>query len=502
MEGLRKQAANGFSRINFLPAPGDHKHELITIASAGSPLERQYLPLSRILKNEPIQNPPPPALRLVKLYMEYTLPSNLTQPPTINASREQVEQLWKWFNLDPMAIHYISKGIRGLHAYQHRLPSSQPPHHGDRSHYQFMATSYAFCIIWTHDLKNQVTSGVAIVRTNYRDRLESCLEALEMQTQAVQHPLCLLMALTMEAVEHASHDSVICQSRIIEIELKTGFNPWNSSLDQQEPPGSMSLDEATTAFRCAGAVLIKLEDHLLHMGSLSHLAESLKQAGFTGSLVGGCSEEVVADIAAGVHEISQQMARWEMRLQYLKERGNNQLHVVNTILNRHDAASSIDIARSAREDSLSMKFITIITMLFLPGTFLATLFAIPSLQWQSDPVVQGNHWIYWAVNIFLTVLVFISWRVLVRREQDQHHNQRKPQALQPWQPWQTWFARENRPPATAEGMTTTTCATGEGLVQRVGAGFGAPLLLLDMENKAVFGRRGGVQTRVSAVAEV
>ncbi|KAK4452122.1 hypothetical protein QBC34DRAFT_377619 [Podospora aff. communis PSN243] len=49
------------------------------------------------------------------------------------------------------------------------------------------------------------------------------------------------------------------------------------------------------------------------------------------------------------------------------------------------------------------------TMVFLPGTFLATLFAIPSLRWDSDSVIQDNFWVYWAFAIPATLLVLVFW---------------------------------------------------------------------------------------------
>lgn len=59
-----------------------------------------------------------------------------------------------------------------------------------------------------------------------------------------------------------------------------------------------------------------------------------------------------------------------------------------------------------------MKTIAVMTMAFLPATFFAALFAIPSLDWKSDTVVQSNHWIYWAFTVPATGLVFLIWLLL------------------------------------------------------------------------------------------
>lgn len=60
-----------------------------------------------------------------------------------------------------------------------------------------------------------------------------------------------------------------------------------------------------------------------------------------------------------------------------------------------------------------MKTMAVMAMAFLPGTFLAALFAIPSLEWTGDPwtgVIRPNHWVYWAFTLPATALVFSTLR--------------------------------------------------------------------------------------------
>jgi len=56
-----------------------------------------------------------------------------------------------------------------------------------------------------------------------------------------------------------------------------------------------------------------------------------------------------------------------------------------------------------------MKVIAVMTMAFLPATFIAALFAVPSLKWDASPVMQDNFWIYWVFAIPLTAMVFVCW---------------------------------------------------------------------------------------------
>lgn len=70
-----------------------------------------------------------------------------------------------------------------------------------------------------------------------------------------------------------------------------------------------------------------------------------------------------------------------------------------------------------------MKTIAVMTMLFLPGTFYAAVFALPTLRWntQEPRVVQPEFWIFWAFTIPSTIIVLLT-SVLM-------HNHKKTMAL-------------------------------------------------------------------------
>lgn len=84
---------------------------------------------------------------------------------------------------------------------------------------------------------------------------------------------------------------------------------------------------------------------------------------------------------------------------------------------RQDTIASMELTRGAKADSSSMKVIAVMTMIFLPGTFFAALFAIPSLKWDNQDVVGEKFWIYWAFTIPFTLLIFFLWLVITQRSQ-------------------------------------------------------------------------------------
>ncbi|CAG8956160.1 hypothetical protein HYFRA_00012077 [Hymenoscyphus fraxineus] len=113
-----------------------------------------------------------------------------------------------------------------------------------------------------------------------------------------------------------------------------------------------------------------------------------------------------------------------------RAKANNQLNRtgLESRLTSQTNTLSYQIASETRSDSSAMKAIAVLTMIFLPGTFLASFFAMPLFNWDSETqagVVNGRFWIYWAVTIPGTLLVLASWRA--------------------WWVWREWdFAKEGR----------------------------------------------------------
>jgi Mg2+ and Co2+ transporter CorA len=74
------------------------------------------------------------------------------------------------------------------------------------------------------------------------------------------------------------------------------------------------------------------------------------------------------------------------------------------------------IADATKRDSSAMKTIAIMTMAFLPATFLATLFALPVLEWEYKTDIQLNGFqLYWVLAILSTTVIFIAWALVTQR---------------------------------------------------------------------------------------
>ncbi|KAJ3515356.1 hypothetical protein NLJ89_g1806 [Agrocybe chaxingu] len=107
-----------------------------------------------------------------------------------------------------------------------------------------------------------------------------------------------------------------------------------------------------------------------------------------------------------------------------RERVGIQINLFFNLANQLDSRTNLDIARltskisvSAQRDSSAMKTIAIVTMFFLPGTFVSSLFSMVFFDTQPDSsgrpllLVGSQIWIYFVTTVVLTLLVLSVWGV-------------------------------------------------------------------------------------------
>ncbi|KAL2132605.1 hypothetical protein VTI74DRAFT_3595 [Chaetomium olivicolor] len=66
----------------------------------------------------------------------------------------------------------------------------------------------------------------------------------------------------------------------------------------------------------------------------------------------------------------------------------------------------------ARQDNSVMKSIALLTMIFLPATFISALFSTTFFNYGDDGrwLISGKLWIYWAATVPATIIIVILWR--------------------------------------------------------------------------------------------
>jgi hypothetical protein len=107
----------------------------------------------------------------------------------------------------------------------------------------------------------------------------------------------------------------------------------------------------------------------------------------------------------------------------LRGRAQSQIDLLFSVVSQRDSLLSqkanelnFEVARSTKEDSISMSTFTFITAVFLPPTFIATLFSMSMFDWMvgsgSDDgqnTMSKKFWIFWVAALPLTALTIGGW---------------------------------------------------------------------------------------------
>ncbi|KAK7417907.1 hypothetical protein QQZ08_011447 [Neonectria magnoliae] len=90
-------------------------------------------------------------------------------------------------------------------------------------------------------------------------------------------------------------------------------------------------------------------------------------------------------------------------------------------LNLQIAGEQRRIAHASKRDSTAMKTLSLMGALFLPGTYLASVFSMTFFNFEdgASPVVSVQVWIYFAVTIPITALIVGAWLWIDKHRMEQ-----------------------------------------------------------------------------------
>ncbi|KAI0024804.1 hypothetical protein F4780DRAFT_725055 [Xylariomycetidae sp. FL0641] len=93
-------------------------------------------------------------------------------------------------------------------------------------------------------------------------------------------------------------------------------------------------------------------------------------------------------------------------------------------LNLEMAAQQRRLAHASKRDSTAMKTLSLLGAVFLPGTFLSSVFSMTFFDFHigepKGPEVSSELWIYVVITVPLTLLIVVSWWWLDRRREKRY----------------------------------------------------------------------------------
>lgn len=112
-----------------------------------------------------------------------------------------------------------------------------------------------------------------------------------------------------------------------------------------------------------------------------------------------------------------------------QERIQNQIQLAYNL-------TAAGLAEATRKDSQAMIAIAFITLVFLPPTFISTVFSTSFFDFGDGGIVSRKFWVYWVVTVPITVFVNYLWyRYIISgpKEMRRQHMERLKAKL----PWST-----------------------------------------------------------------
>ncbi|KAF1365437.1 hypothetical protein EJ07DRAFT_96580, partial [Lizonia empirigonia] len=104
------------------------------------------------------------------------------------------------------------------------------------------------------------------------------------------------------------------------------------------------------------------------------------------------------------------------RAQSNKERLQNEIELAYNVISQRDSQVMKALGEAGRSDSRAMRTIAVVTMAFLPPTFLSAIFSTSFFNFNPGNAGEGprwlvsdKFWIYWVFAIPLTCLTLVTW---------------------------------------------------------------------------------------------
>ncbi|KAI0846618.1 hypothetical protein F5Y00DRAFT_271908 [Daldinia vernicosa] len=423
MDGLRAQARQRFLQEQKFKEENAALYgvdiPLITIArfkteTTFSDVKVPWIQSKRFLDrvNQPIEDSnkqsPTATLKLVKFDREID--------GTLLINQQLFMEVFQDFGFDAYWLHMLLCSVYGF--FQLRDEG--------RSWCNYYLNTVSYTLLWVHKPCEKSTRVIIIPReadgVDDRDSIFSnFLQSMYYHRSLIDDCNFCSFLSTIQLVQWIEKSVSENLGLIRSTEIRTEHGTW---LDQRKaifPPGTDELVEKSKEMGLSLAALANVVRHVSLAETIFCNLPSREQPShdhrftFTNTAVAPVSS--ADQIANAVGLLRGQVESSKLQANYLQERARTQHSVIFNLLTRHDAESSKNIAQAAKHDSYSMKTIAIMTMVFLPPTFFATLFAMPLLQWQDSTVVKPNFWVYWVFAGPSTVLVLLVWYFTSKEEE-------------------------------------------------------------------------------------
>ncbi|KAF2640319.1 hypothetical protein P280DRAFT_360775, partial [Massarina eburnea CBS 473.64] len=266
-----------------------------------------------------------------------------------------------------------------------------------------------WCVYMTHIVPTETTTYVVVcsrmqarnevVRERLTDMFRPRKGVSQLSNLLLPDPFMLHLVITHEALLDAK--SVITEMRYTLYDALDNVDAYSKQpathrakddlerLTLQLHVVSQDIDSMAAGADMAGMILRRIAD--AHQRYATSVQKDEKKDALTKTI----------DAINYLSTSMESQMRW---LNSYKSRRDIAMNLVFNLVTQQDAATSTTIAREAKADGTSMKIIAALTMVFLPGTYLSSVFGMASLE-------NAHWWLYVALMLPLTLFVLIIWYI-------------------------------------------------------------------------------------------
>ncbi|KAI1441746.1 hypothetical protein F5Y02DRAFT_398487 [Annulohypoxylon stygium] len=324
--------------------------------------------------------------------------------------------------MNPAALWLLRNEYDGFHHFPSSSTSFYPDldeiekYEGEMTYTDtyYIGTSN-FVLIWAFDQHRRHTYALVILRGINATSIPAgwFVNLLQRYQKHICSPSLLAYIAALSIC--CNFDAEISyRTRVVRlIEKQTGYNTHSSSLENR-----IDMQALANSIKEVGVMLNHTANKERHFRLVEGILDFIvENAVLDPDLEGEAwQEDSTKKLVEAIPLLRKRVHACQEYLEYLKERAERVSTVLFALLTHEDSAihaeladASRKIAEASKRDSSSMKTVAIMTMAFLPATFFAALFSVPSLDWHADSVIQPGFWVYWAFTLPATAFVFALW---------------------------------------------------------------------------------------------
>ncbi|KAL8828996.1 MAG: hypothetical protein Q9191_002276 [Dirinaria sp. TL-2023a] len=277
----------------------------------------------------------------------------------------------------------------------------------------------SFETMWTYDWMTYSTEVIILV--DYTRILLTPLRiVLESQKRLARHPMFMAFVFAISLLSTVDAELANLHRDFVQVENRTRHTPLSHS---QLPAAVGSYATLSAMMSGCSAYAVSMEDHsaqlreILSCLSKYQWPQDVEQPEWAQTMVkevNECVEVMRLRHEAQARSLHDSSRRADIQLTALF----NLIAQEETQLSIRVVQDSRTLASATKDDSTAMKTLAAVTVIFLPGTFVAALFSMPLFQWDTQTlgasVLSRQFWIYWAVTGPLKVVTLTLWFVWMR----------------------------------------------------------------------------------------